>query len=182
MRNVTVQVYQYDELEPHAQERARAWFANGLEYPWGADNIDTLKAFAELMRLKIMNYSLGGSDNRSQDVSWRFANGEGAHHFLRGARLWRYVQNNAWLLDLEKIMSADYSLTGYFMDETILAPLRGFIVRPGVDETWADVVSACISGFERAYAADVDFYYSDEQIAESIRCNEYEFTESGERF
>jgi hypothetical protein len=179
-RTGTVTVYKYEELSDRAKEKARDWYQScGDCFSWGEESLDSLKAFAEYFNLKIRDYSLGGSDNRYNHVKWDL-NFDDHWLEIKNVRLWKYMNNQMVLPGLE----GDCPFTGYGMDENLLDPIREFMKRPesNTDVTWKDLIGRCIDKFVEAYRDEVDYAYSDEAVAESIECNEYEFTESGERW
>ena len=182
MRRIEIDVCQYDDLEPEAQAVAREWYqrCGGTEYTWGAEALATLHRFAEVVGIHVRNYSLGGSDNRRQGVKYDLRE-RGAWQDLEGVRLWRYLQNNDWLLGFDQV-TKDCNLTGYCLDYSICKPLRDFIDRPTVGATWSEIVRDCIEEFCAAYAQDVDDCSSEESIVDSIRANEYEFLPNGEKY
>ena len=175
MRLKTTAVYQFSELTDRAKDKARDWYRQGIEYDWGHDNMASLKAFASWFDLKIKNYSLGGSDNRSQGVSFEVTIDDKIAE-LQGVRLWKWFNNQRALPDL----SGNCPFTGYCFDETLLDGIRKFLNRPW-NCTYEELMQDCIDDFCKDYANDVDYQYSDEAVDESIAANEYEFLEDGSR-
>ncbi len=178
MREEVIKVYKFNELDDQAKQKAREWYRQGFEYHWARENMDSLKAFADWFQLRIRDYSLGGSDNRSQGVKYELRCDDNLLG-MSGARLWRYFQNNPHMLP---DLSGDCPFTGYCFDETLLDPFRQFMKRPAVGTTYEDLVKDAIDAFCKTYADDVDYNYSDEAVDESIEANEYEFTEDGEPY
>lgn len=172
-REITKTVYKFEELSDRAKERARDWYRDGLEYHWADDNIDSLREWADWFYVKIRSYSLGGSDNRYQQVKFEL-NIDDNVAGLRGVRLWKWFQNQCVLPDL----SGTYPFTGYCFDEVLLDPIRDFLNRPW-DTDYEELMQDCIDKFTKSYANDVDHQYSDEAVDESIILNEYEFDENG---
>lgn len=173
----TIKLYQFDELDDRARERAREWYRQGIEYDWGSDNVASLKAFADWFQVRIRDYSLGGSDNRSQGVKYELCCDDNLLG-LSGVRLWKYFQNNPHMLP---DLSGSCPFTGYYMDETLLNPIRAFLDKPTEGTTYEELIKDSIDEFCHAYAQDVDYQYSDEAVDESIEANEYTFLECGTR-
>lgn len=169
-RNKVTEVFKYDELDDRAKEKAREWFCRDLEYPWAQENVDSLQKFAKWFQLRIMDYSLGGSDNRGQGVKYDIRCDDNIR-FMSGVRLWKYFQNNPHMLP---DLNGSCPFTGYCMDETLLDPFRKFMQRPD-QSTYEDLVQESIHAFCKAYADDVDYQYEDEVVEENIIANEYEF-------
>jgi hypothetical protein len=175
-RNVNTTIYKFSELDERAKERARDWYRQGIDYDWGSDNVASLKGWADWFYVKIKNYSLGGSDNRSQDVDFEL-NIDSNIEELRGVRLWKWMQNQMVLPDL----TGNCPFTGYCFDENLLDKIREFINHPW-DTDYRELMQDCIDEFCKAYADDVDYQYSDEAVDESMEANDYEFDEDGNRF
>jgi len=176
MREVTVTVFQYNELDNEAQQAAREWYRSlGCEVDWSGEYVETLQLFGERFRLNLGRWQLGSHCN----VPWRFESASEDYHDLRGVRLWRYCRNN---MLLDRLLDKDCPFTGVCFDEDILSPLREFMKRPAQDVTWRDIIGDCVDSFCSAVQSDVEYRESDEYIAETIVCNEYEFTREGKRY
>lgn len=177
-REVTQTVYKYEELSDRAKERAREWYREEIlafddDYYWCKDNVDSLKKWADWFCVKILDYSLGGSDNRNQHVKFELYI-DYIIEEMRGVRLWKYFNNQLVMPDL----SGNCPFTGYCFDEVLLDKIRDFMKRPW-DTDYQELMQDCIDDFCKAYADDVDYQYSDEAVEESIIANEYEFDEDG---
>jgi hypothetical protein len=175
-KTVEVDVYKFEELSDRAKEKAREWYRSGFDYYWGDDNISSLKEWADWFNVKIKNYSLGGSDNRSQGVDFDLYIDSNVDQ-LRGVRLWKWMNNQTVLPDL----TGNCPFTGFCFDENLLDKVRDFMKRPW-DTDYRELMQDCIDEFCKAYADDVDYQYSDEAVDESMEANEYEFDEDGNRF
>lgn len=174
MRVKTIQILTYSELSDTAKETARNWYRQcGDCYYSGDENVESLKRWAAWFHVKISNYSLGGSDNRSQGVQYDVIIDDNAEN-LSGVRLWKWLNNQFMLPKLD----GNCPFTGYCFDENLLNPIREFMKRPG-GQSYADLMWECVESFVSAYAADVDYSYSDEAVEENILGNEYEFDEYG---
>jgi len=71
------------------------------------------------------------------------------------------------------------NLTGYCMDDALLQPIYDFLRKPD-SRTLKDLYDDCFNAFIESWNRDVEYQYSDECIIETIKANEYEFTENGE--
>lgn len=193
METRTYKVFKYDELEEEGKEKARERFREGNEYPWFSECRDSLKGFEKALPIKINDYSYG--DDRA---CIRFIVTDDNLQGLKGLRLRTWLINNFWS-KLEKGkyiyqggISANtksrYSkltkevccpLTGYFMDESLLDPIRDFLKSPDKSLTFEDLVKDCFHSFARSVADDIEYQNSDEVIEETIRANDYNFTSDG---
>lgn len=178
MRTEEVKVLKYEELDDRAKEKARSWYtADNDCYGWHRENMQSLEGFAEAFNVKILDYNLGGSDNRNQHVKFELQIDDNVDA-MGGVRLWKWFNNQFAMPDL----SGQCPFTGYCFDETLLDPIRKFMQRPSAGMTYKELIQDCVDEFCTEYANDVDYTYSDEAVAENIIANEYEFTEDGERW
>jgi hypothetical protein len=176
VRTITKTVFEFSELSESAKQTAREWYRANRDYDWASENLESLKKWADWMRVEITGHSLGGSDNRDNHVRWHL-NIDSWMADLRGVRLWKFLNNQFNLPDL----SGSCPFTGYRFDETLLNVFREFMARPW-DASYRDLIRASIDKFVCDYSADVDYYYDDESIDESIEVNECEFYEDGSVF
>lgn len=177
MRIEQIKICQFDELDERAKEKAREWYRScGDCYGWAEDNLESLKAFCVHFHLKLVNWSLGGSDNYNQRVEFRTQLDDEIQQ-IRSVRLWKWLNNQFPLPALD----GSCPFTGYAFDETLLDRIREFMKRPW-DISYPELMEQCMEEFCTAYANDVDYSYSNEAVDENIRANEYEFTESGDRW
>jgi hypothetical protein len=103
MKEVTVKLYPFSELKEEIQEiiinerQSRIDFAEPYYYEYE----ETLKAFEELMGVKVKNWSVD-SCNYTYRVEYAIsAYSDGYYHDVDGEEitgkyLWRYIMNNVW--------------------------------------------------------------------------------------
>lgn len=191
---ISTTVYQYDELSPEAQEKARDWFRSASE----GDNFYSECVIEDATRIGAL---LGITID---DVYWSgfWSQGSGAcfigsYHYAKGApkAVKAYAPQDA---ELHRIADALQSLQRKnFYALTARISHRGHYQHSGCmsvavadsrdqyRETHEDDVTQLMRDFadwiykklESAYESD----NSDESVSENIRCNEYTFTESGKR-
>lgn len=158
METVELTVFEFDELDEAAKERARAWYRNGLEYPWFSESIDSIRAFADHFGSRVLDWSIGerGRDYVKTDIS--------PEHF-RGTKL--------------RSVSPDYMPTGYCLDADLWGTFHAEWKRTS-DPMYAfeQAIEAALS----AIASDIEHHFSNEGVDESIRINDYRFTEQGKIF
>ena len=195
MKEIIIRVYHYDELNEDAQAKAREEF-NDIDYSWEEDNRKTLERFCEVFPVKVKKYEYGYG---GKYVSWLFNNdvtdeqGE-----LSGKRLISFIWNNygSSLLTNKTyyfprpqpgskertsriIKYNSCPLTGYYMDEEILSPVYEVLAGKRMNQTFEEVIDACLESWLNACEEDFENYYSEEGIKEIILSNDYEFTEEG---
>ena len=158
METIELTVYHFDELDEAAKDRARAWYRNGLEYPWFSESMDSVRAFVEYFGARVQDWNIGerGRDYIKTDIS--------PEHF-RGTKL--------------RSISPDYMPTGYCLDADLWGTFHAEWKRTS-DRMYA--FQQALEAALGAIASDVEYQFSDEAIDETIRINEYRFTEEGRVF
>lgn len=203
MRTIETKVYTFDELSETAKEKARDWIRENnreMGYPWTKENEDSLNAFAALFPIRVTDWqynSYGGVDGVTFTIEH-----EGVES-LEGYRLARWLENNIYsklykgkyystpgqYVDGQYTFKARRSkcqkeasceLTGYCMDDTLAAPVLEFMKRPRAGVTLRELLNDCFDNWAKACVDDIEYQDSEEVVDETIRANEYEFTEDGE--
>ena len=191
MRVITKTVYDFDELNEAAKQRAIENQRKSFYYFWSDENIATLKAFGEIFPIKIIDWEYGDKNfvNFEMQCTYEIER-------LSGVRLLSYITNNyynsLWKgkyyskgINLSRhskiIMENSYTLTGYHMDNAILSPIYDFMKNPTDCTDFEDLMEECLYSWVYACRDDTQQACSDEGIIESIKCNEYEFDEDGEQ-
>jgi len=204
MRTIRTKVYKFDELSKKAQEVAADWWRNtNDEIHWAEENRQSMEEFAKIFPIKVTDWCYG---SRGEGVSFRFTC-EDTIEELSGVRLATYIWNNYrseiykpkqyWICNgrhncvgqnakhrNSKVFLYDEfacPLTGYYMDNEILAPLYAFMKKPG-NKDFKDVLEDCFDAWIKACNNEVEYQNSFEYIAEHLEANEYEFTKEGKRF
>jgi hypothetical protein len=156
METIEIEVYSFDELDDRAKERARAWWRDGLDYPWWSESKASIYAFAGHFNVTVNDYQLGGyRDN--------YIRTDASNAHFRGVKL----------ADIDR----DYMPTGYCLDCTLWQSFYDDFKKTG------DAKYAFEQALEQAIIDiqnDVDYYYSDESVDENIQGNEYKFLANGE--
>lgn len=193
MREIIVKVYQFNELNDDAKDKARQWFRQGNDYPWFGEYRDSLKSFEKVLPIKIKDYSYGEEAYRSY-VRFDVTNAELMS--LKGLRLRTWLINNFWS-HIEKgkylghikgksvyskmVKEVSCPFTGYCSDESLIEPIRKFLKSPDANMTFEELIKECFESFIQDVASDIEYQNSDECIDETIEANDYEFDANGER-
>lgn len=154
MRTIEKTIYTFDELSESAKNRAREWMRVGLEYPWYSEAVDSLRAFCDEFGVEVLDYSLG--DYRG------FVKTNVSNANFRGFKLSKF--------DREAMP------TGYCFDSSLRYTFADEFKKYG------DALNAfknALNVFTVEVERDVEFYFSDESIDESIEANGHEFDEFG---
>lgn len=163
MRIKEIPVYQFEELSKESQQRALDLLRDSQEYGWFSECRNSLEGFCKLIGVDLLDWSLGGSDNRNYIRVSEVDN-------LEGNELKEYLSEFS---ELDK----DCPLSGYYLDDLLLEPFREFRKNPTGD--FQSLIKESLDSFIKAVRDDVDYQYSDEAILECIAANDYEFLASG---
>jgi hypothetical protein len=170
MKHVTIKVYTYSELSEQAQERAREWFIGDGCWHWGGEWWQSAQEFSDIAPIDI----LSADYNRAEvDISWS-ADSETSE--LSGLRAWKWLQNNGWFALAAQNVKGGCTLTGYCGDCPLFDPLQEYASAPLSVPSLEQVFYECAQAWVTQASGDLDYYQSEEYIAESG----FEFTESGE--
>lgn len=165
MQTKTYNIYTYDELTTEAQEKARDWYKEGNEYFWLEEYI-TEKA-EELLK----NAGFTNLHNPKPFYSLSYCQGDGAMIEFTGEYNGLTVTvKNSGRYSHER--STDISITdedGEDVNDKIHEEIEETILVPLFIE------------LKRAGYAYIEAEDEDENVAESIRVNEYTFLENGKR-
>mgnify|MGYP000673864357 FL=1 len=150
-------VYQFDELDDKAKERAREWYrAGALDYEWW----ESVYEDAAQVGLKITGFDLG----RGQSID-----GELTMSAMESVS--NILTTHGEDCDTYKLASRYYPqlLAQDFEDEEAAQQLEEEYVRELKEEYW------------HMLNKEMEYLLSDECVDETIRANEYEFLENGKR-
>ena len=156
MEIIELKVYSFDELEEEAREKARSWYRDGLEYPWFSEALDSIRAFVKHFGVELKDWQIGGGSGRD------YIKTDATNENFRGVKI--------------KDIDRDYMPTGYVLDADLWGEFFEVFKKTG-DAKYAfeQALEAAIIGIQR----DIDYQFSDECIDDTIRINDYRFTEEG---
>jgi hypothetical protein len=160
MRTVTINAYQFDELNEDAQEKAIEWVKNNIHalHAWNDEAKQSIKAFCDKFGVTLRDHHVSpwGRIDYATDAN----NG----HF-RGVRL--------------SHINREEMLTGYCLDCDLMYTFHDKFKSTG--DALIAFNHALDEGFE-AWRSDWENAYSDDSIADFLRANEYEFTADGDNW
>lgn len=136
-----VPVYTFQELSDKAKERAINHFLEGRDFPWDTDYEKSLQHFAKCLNLEIKDYNIG------YPGTYIAADCRG----LRGLTL-----KAAKLLELSDGFCAGEGLRENFVSE---------FEKHGDSKAAAEYA---LRKFVREWEEDIDYYFSDEGITDSL--------------
>lgn len=158
MHKVEIEVFSFDELEDGSKEVARGDFRANWSYPWFDDELSSIRAFCEHFGARLVNYQVGGDRGD-------FIQSDADASNFRGMKL--------------KQFERDYMPTGYCMDCDLWMHFYDQFKATG-DAYHAFLDT--LDNAQRVIAHNVEDFFDDESVDETIICNEYCFTEDGKLF
>jgi hypothetical protein len=157
MEVVELQIFQFNELDEKAKDKAREWYRQDIEYPWFDEAKDSLKAFCDHFGVTVKDWSLG--DNQG------YVKTDAEQRHFRGIKLSEQKRDamptGLWL---------DCELFQHFYDE--------FKNTGDAKAAFDDALHNLV----RAVSRDVEYYYSDESADENIETNMWTFTAEGKYY
>jgi len=171
MREIATKVYQFDELSDDVKERARQWWREGgLDYEWW----DFIYEDAERIGLKLTEFDLDRNRHACGDFIKDATEVAELVINEHGDECETYKDAVAFLDERDKIVDwAERDENGEFVDEYGLDEL--------LDECENEFLRTLLEDYSIILQHEMEYLLSDEQVDETIRANEYEFTEDGNR-
>ena len=187
MREITTNVYKFDELSDSAKEKARDWYRRitaGDSYPLD-EMVDSLKGLFEAAGIKLQDWSLGAY---SRDNGVTFDMGDAGD--LSGPRAMAWLENNLLApLRVKSPRTKDQikykhevgtipscPLTGMCYDDDFLDKLTAYVKK---GETLKDSFHYLADDLMHMAEEEQEYRNEDAQVDESIEINGYEFDEDG---
>ena len=196
MRIMKTKVYTFDELSDEAKEKARSWWREGgLDYEWYDGEYEDFTTIAGFMGIEVEHIYFSGFWSQGDGACF-----EGNYRYEKGGvkKLLEYAPQDKELNQIiETLAEAQkknfYQIYGtikhqghYYhynsMDITLNRENNRGEEIPMVDdaedtitEAFRDLAKWLYRNLETQY----DYLNSDEQVDETIRINDYEFTEDG---
>ena len=172
MKTIETTVYEFDELDDRAKEKARDWFREGFEFPWADECLQSLKALAEHFNGKVKDYSIDWFNSSYSSARFDMPEMEAGKIESRMADLGTF--NPKTLKG-----HGDCKLTGYCADESAIDGFR---------KAWYDgerdlekLMNAAFSSWLKDAQTDAQSLMEDESVDDSITANGYLFTKEGKR-
>jgi hypothetical protein len=188
METINMNVYDFEELPEAVQQKVIDEWRNDDEYFWNSENEDSLNAFCKIFDISIKNYEYGyhnyinASFNLDSDAI-QFKNKLAARYLWNNYKrdIFKpkyYYKNGKKRLSKIQIHN-DCVLTGYCMDNDILAPIYEFLNKPD-NSSIEDLLNDCLNNWLSACQKDYEYWLSAECIREDILSNDYQFLINGE--
>lgn len=201
MRIEEIKIYKFDELSDEAKERARNWYREGgYDYDWWDDQVDTFADIAEKL-----GFSIDRGKHRWFTFSGFYSQGDGAAFTgtwyppkapIREIKALGYDWKNKDCAELLTIARDVWEIVKHIpvRDRGDVAckvknSWHGNGMHTDSDSNYrnTDELNDAVLDVAKDFAhwayksleQEWEYLNSDEQVDESIRCNEYDFTEDG---
>lgn len=159
MEQITINLYQYDELSEDAKKKAREWFTGpGFEFAWCDESRDSLNKFCEYFGVRLCDWDIGPCRTLFYETD------RDKTHF-RNVKL--------------KVCEGERVSNGYYLSELIWDKFCDTFKITGNAMRAFD--EALKFGFKN-WRDDMEYQLSDDEVAETIEANEYTFLVDGTRF
>lgn len=155
MEVVELQIFQFEELDDDAKEKARDWYRQDIDFAWQKESEESINAFCDHFGIQLIKWSV--APYSSPDYHADYFNS----HF-RGMKL--------------KDFERDHMPTGYCLDCDLWMTFYDEFKLTGSAKTAFD--KALWAGFI-AWRNDMEAQLKDDYIDDHIQINEWSFTEDG---
>jgi hypothetical protein len=192
VETITRTLYQFDELSDKAKENARDWYRNLIDSNDYDSVIDDAKAIAKLMGIEITNIYWSGFSSQGDGACF-----EGTYQYKKGSvkAVKEYAPKDEKLHSIVESLFNIQKRNGYGLQAKVFQFGRYYhsnCVRIEVErekfgfsnkdenelkETLKDYMNWIYKQLDE----ENDYLYSAEHIDDTIRANEYEFTENGKK-
>lgn len=205
-------VYRLDELSEAAKEKARTWYREGgFDYDWYDAVYEDFQSIAEILgiRFRTRTVRLMGGGTRQDPCIWFrgfWSQGDGACYegvwrYASGsaARLRAYAPQDAMMHSIADRLQAiqrrnffqlraEITHHGHYSHEYSMrisverdSPV-GQDMTPDAEDIVTEALRDLARWLYRQLEREYDYLTSDEAVDETLRANEYTFTEAGRRF
>jgi len=180
MRTISTTVYQFDELNDTAKEKAREWYRNGaLDYDWW----DFTYQDAATIGLKITSFDLDRNRHAKGHLTMSLPDSCKAILKEHGEACETYKTASSYAGELatltatlnrekEELSEEEYADKADELDDTYQGE---------IDRLTEEYEQELLEDYSIMLQHEYEWLLADEQVDESIRANEYEFTETGKR-
>lgn len=195
MRVEETKLYKYSELSEDSQEKAREWFREGgFDYEWWDFCFDDAKEIGKILGIDISNIYFSGFSSQSDGACF-----EGSYRYNKGSvkAIKAYAPQDKELysiaLELSKLqrkhfygLSAHVKHSGHYNHE-LCTDIHVYdrdedYASAQDDEALSEILRDLMRWIYKRLETEWDYMNNDEQIAETIQTNEYEFTDGGRIF
>ena len=156
MKEVLLKLYNFEELEDEAKNKARRWWRDDIDFAWSDESRASIYAFTNHFHVLLKDYEV--------DTCTYSYRADATNENFRGMKLSDFKR--------------DYMPTGYCLDCHLWETFYDTFKATG------DAKRAFEAGLEAGFKGwrdDMAWQMSDEYIDETLIINDYEFMEDGSR-
>lgn len=186
MKTIETKVYEFDELSDKAKETARDWLRECQQFDewWESTYDDARNVHLKITSFDLSRHEIEGQFMQSAETTAKaIVSGDYEH----GKDCETFKTATKFLTDLaafhEKRIPYETAIENnevYTMKEW--DELEKGCSDDDLKELEGEFLKSILEDYRIILQAEYDYMNSDEQIDESIRANEYTFTEGGKRF
>jgi hypothetical protein len=156
MKQITINAYTFNELEGKAQDKARNYYYENINYFWGDEHIGGVKRFLELFNVSLINWSY---DEHRADFETD----------INDCKFQSMNKNRVNTLIKSFVPS-------YCADETLVL---AFIESYSKNGSVKLAIEFALQQSGNDLKNDIAYHYTDESMADYFEANEYFFTQGG---
>lgn len=156
MKQITINAYTFNELEGKAQDKARHYYYENINYSWGDEHIEGVKRFLDLFNITLINWAYDEyhADFETDINDCKFQN-----------------------LSKKRVNALVKSFNvSYCADETLVMAFNESYSEHGSIKL---AIEEALRQSEIDLKNDIAYHYTDESMADYFEANEYYFTQDG---
>lgn len=158
MKEITIKLYEFDELSEQAKEHAHHQWLPSSDFPWWPESVGALEDFCLLFGVSLLDYDVG----------------------VYGPS---YVHTNAHEIPLELVthetLDAMADKNGYVMAFDLVADYKKYR-KSGLDSRRAFLEA--VDSWKDSVVKEMEYYESIEYFQEFVQANDYMFTQKGDLY
>ncbi len=212
MKTIEIKLYQFDELSENAQQTAINWWREGADFQYLTEEaVDSLNEFCDLFNvtwsnidfdepyhneyrfnidedfLSLSNHKLAKYiwNNYSDSIYKGKYYGKLVDTDKDGKKIEISKEHPNGLRHVKRRSKCQLEnccvLTGVGYDDDLLKPVYDFLDHPSKTD-FETLLHDCINSLCHSVSSEIEANMEDENVADSIRANEYEFIENGEKY
>lgn len=198
MRTIEQTVYSVEELSGKARERAYSNWLQGFEYFWSEENKESLEEFQKYFPVNVTNweygyrnyidFSLTSKAEEYDNLSFKRLYGV-VNTLYQSSLKGKYYSKGQWVngkytykhrYSKAVKQHCNCNLTGYWIDDSLLEPIRKWLANPCKTDTFTDIMADALNEWVNDCEKDFEYAQSEEAFESDCEANNWEFYENGE--
>lgn len=156
MKQITINAYQFNELSDKAQQKARHYYYENINYSWGDEHIEGVKRFLALFNVTLINWAY-------DEYHAYFETNINDCKFQGFSK----KRVNALIKSFNVSYCADETLVVAFNESYSEHGSIRLAIQEALRQSSLDLKN------------DIAYHYTDESMADYFEANEYYFTQDG---